>query len=302
MQKILHFLRICKFCCTFAGKMNRAIHKQYYIVFLLLLLPFRISAEEAVVQPDRPGAGTGTTVLDRGVIQWETGFEARHLSGMHALTLPTTSFRFGVDKRAELRLEFEGVLAINDDPDDIPASPDSYVYAPSPLCIGTKIMLWEGSEEKRLKWIPKASLMAEAGLPVTTEMADRMPISGGIDLLFENEITNWFSIGYDIGAEWVEWAPMPDIFASLGFNFNPTEKFGLFVENYNFFDCDVDASLFGHSTAYMVYLNFGATYLVHPRVQLDLYAGFNCFNSERMSSGPQNDVFVGFGVAWLIRD
>ena len=104
MQKILHFLRICKFCCTFAGKMNRAIHKQYYIVFLLLLLPFRISAEEAVVQPDRP-----------------------------ALTLPTTSFRFGVDKRAELRLEFEGVLAINDDPDDIPASPDSYVYAPSPL-------------------------------------------------------------------------------------------------------------------------------------------------------------------------
>ena len=116
-----------------------------------------------------------------------------------------------------------------------------------------------------------------------------MPISGGIDLLFENEITNWFSIGYDVGAEWVEWAPMPDIFASLGFNFNPTEKFGVFVENYNFFDCDVDASLFGHSTAYMVYLNFGATYLVHPRVQ-------------RMLSGPQNDVFVGFGVAWLIRD
>ena len=106
-----------------------------------------VFAKTTVVQPDRPGMGTGTTVLERGVIQWETGFEVDHLAGLHLLTLPTTLFRFGVDKRAELRLEF------------------------------------------------------------------------------------------------------------------------------------------------------GVTYLVHPRVQLDLYAGFNCFHSEQILRSPQNDSFVGFGLA-----
>ena len=277
-------------------------------MILSLLLPLGIVAEEvsciqqeAVVQADRPGAGTGPTVLDKGVIQWETGFEAQHISGMHAITLPTTTFRFGVDKRAELRLEYAGALGIFDHPDTLSLIPDEPFYAPTPLYIGSKIMLWEGSEERRLRWIPKISLMAEIGLPLTTDMAKKMPVSGDIDLLFENEITNWFSVSYDFGAYWVEWAPMPDFFASLSLNFMPTEKLGLFVENYNSFDCDINQELSGYGTVHMVYLDFGVTYLVHPRVQLDLYAGFNCFHTEPMLNGPKNDVFLGFGVAWRIR-
>lgn len=272
------------------------------ILFALLPLLPCVAEETAVVQPDRPGMGTGTTVLERGVIQWETGFEVDHLAGLHLLTLPTTLFRFGVDKRAELRLEFGGALVVNDHPDADPASPDNHFYTTEPLYIGSKIMLWEGSEEARLRWIPRVSLMANIGLPTTKEMADRMPVFGNLDLLFENDITRWFSIGYDFGAHWVEWAPMPDFFASLGLNFTPTDKLGLFVENYNYFDCDLDPALFGYSTVYMVYLNFGVTYLVHPRVQLDLYAGFNCFHSEQILRSPKNDSFVGFGLAWLIKD
>jgi len=47
-------------------------------------------------------------------------------------------------------------------------------------------------------------------------------------------------------------------------------------------------------------LDFGLTYAVHPRVQLDTYAGFNLYNSLPAYSGPKNSVFVGFGVTWLI--
>lgn len=91
------------------------------IVSGLLWLPVRTAAQEnapgeavaqsetAVVQPDRPGFGTGTTVLDRGVIQWELGFDVEHYLGTHLITLPTTSLRFGVDRRAELRLDYGGV-------------------------------------------------------------------------------------------------------------------------------------------------------------------------------------------------
>ena len=272
------------------------------ILFAFLPLLPCVAQETAVVRPDRPGMGTGTTVLERGVIQWETGFEIDHLPGLHLLALPTTLFRFGVDKRAELRLEFEGALVVNDHPDADPASPDDHFYITAPLYIGSKIMLWEGSEEARLRWIPRLSLLANIGLPTSKAMAENMPVWGSLDLLFENDITRWFSIGYNFGVHWNEWAPMPDFFASLGLNFTPTEKLGFFVENYNSFDCDVNPALFGSSTAYLVFLNFGVTYLVHPRVQLDLYAGFNCFNSVQMLSSPQNDSFVGFGVAWLIRD
>lgn len=276
-------------------------------MILSLLLPLAIVAEEvsyvatpAEVEADRPGTGTGPTVLERGVIQWETGFEAQHYLGLHAITLPATTFRFGLDKRAELRLEYAGALGFFDHSDTI-SLPDRQFYAPTPLYIGSKILLWEGSDERHLKWIPKISLMAEIGLPLTTEMAKRMPIAGNIDLLFENEITNWFSISYDFGAYWVEWAPMPDFFASLSLNFMPTDKLGLFVENYNSFDCDLDPAVLGYSTVHMVYLDFGLTYLVHPRVQLDLYSGFNCYHTEPILRGPKNDVYLGLGVAWRIR-
>ena len=64
------------------------------------------------VSADRPGEGTGSEVLTRGVIQWETGFECLHTMGTHLLTMPTTLFRFGLHKRVELRLEYTGALMV----------------------------------------------------------------------------------------------------------------------------------------------------------------------------------------------
>ncbi|MBR1877372.1 MAG: hypothetical protein IJ814_00040 [Paludibacteraceae bacterium] len=49
-----------------------------------------------------------------------------------------------------------------------------------------------------------------------------------------------------------------------------------------------------------VNMDFGITFAVHPRVQLDAYAGFNLYNDEPAVSGPKNSVFAGLGVTWLI--
>jgi len=76
---------------------------------------------------------------------------------------------------------------------------------------------------------------------------------------------------------------------------------GLFVESYNIFDTDaVNFSTDKHYTHYDINLDFGLTYAVHPRVQLDAYAGFNLYNSETYLSGPKNFAFFGLGVTWLI--
>lgn len=277
--------------------------KRAYIIASLVLFSCSVLAERHDIhaEADRPGMGTGTNILDRGSIQWETGFEAAHLMGMHELTLPTVLFRFGLSEWAELRLEYTGILAVDDKPYEINTLPDAQ-YIPEPLWVGSKIRLWQGSEQPNLRWIPRTSLLLNLGVPLTKLDAEYHPISGSIDFLFENDITDWFTIGYNVGVGWVDWAPTPDVFASLAFNFTPTEKLGVFVESYNIFDPDAvhEDDPKRTYTVYDINLDFGVTYMVHPHVQLDAYAGFNLYHSEPFLSSPRNYAFFGFGVTWLL--
>ena len=277
--------------------------KRAYIVAWVVLFSCSAFAERHDIhaEADRPGMGTGTNILDRGFIQWETGFEAAHLMGMHEMTLPTVLFRFGLSEWAELRLEYTGILAVDDKPYANNTLPDAK-YMPEPLWVGSKIRLWQGSEQASLRWIPRTSLLLNLGLPLTKFDAEYHPISGAIDFLFENDITDWLTIGYDVGVDWVDWAPTPDVFASLAFNFMPTEKLGVFVESYNIFDPNaVREDDPKHTyTVYDLNLDFGVTYMVHPHVQLDAYAGFNLYHSASFLSSPRNYAFLGFGVTWLL--
>ena len=277
-------------------------HTCLVLFFCALLTPV-YAQDEVLVSPDRPGTGTGSEVLGAGCIQWETGFECLHLLGTHILAMPTTLFRFGVHRRVELRMEYTGTMAIFDHPDTDPASQDEQIYTPEHLLLGTKVLLWDhrgGTLDQA--WIPRTAVLGYIGLPMTKFMAEIWPIVGYLDLLFENDVTDWFSFGYNVGAHWTDWAPAPDIFASLELDFSPTNRLGLFVECFNLFDPDAIELTTGKTYTHChVNLDFGISYAVHPRVQLDAYAGFNIYNSEPMISHPQNYAFFGFGVSWLIR-
>lgn len=273
-----------------------------YVLIGMLLMPLMMRAEERTLraQADRPGMGTGTNVLTFGVLQWESGFEVLHIPGRHVATLPTTLLRFGLHERAELRLEYAGGKIFSDHPKTDPLPEDEAFYFCEPLNIGTKLMIWPGSEEPRLKWIPRTSVMLNLGIPLTKPVAEMMPVSGRADLLFENDITSWLTAEYEFGVHWREWAPMPDFFVSLGFDIAATDKLGFFIENYNYFDCDnINVAIKGYSTKYDVNLDFGVTYMPTPRVQLDAYAGINCYATEPTVCGPKNNCYFGFGVTWL---
>jgi len=269
----------------------------------MVFLPLSALAEHNDIhaEADRPGMGTGTNVLPFGFIQWEAGFECAHLADMHAVTLPTSLFRFGLGPWAEMRLEYTGFLMVNGRQENTPSSADTPLYNVEPLNIGTKIRLWGGSEESQRQWIPRTSLLLNIGVPLTAAMAKQVPFSGTVDLLFENDVADWLTIGYDVGAYWTDWTPAPELFASLAFNFIPTRHLGLFVESYNSFAFDaVDNVTSGTYTHCNINLDFGLTYMVHPHVQLDAYAGFNLYNSEPHLSAPRNNVYVGLGVTWLL--
>lgn len=249
-----------------------------------LLLPFTLWAQEDTtaiddwMQPDRPGMATGTGIMPFKAVMWEIGFQGTWIGEVHEVTLPSTMFRFGITKFAELRIEFDGGL--------LETEPKHFEYKVAPLIIGTKVCIFDGSEKH--KWIPQVSLMANLGLPTTKEMADSMHVYPSVYLLFNNDVTDWFSIGYNVGAEWYGYTHIPATFLAVCLNFSVTDHLGAFVESYNYF------TKYGiRNTECIANLDFGFNWLVHPKVQLDLYAGFNC-------QQPKDFSFVGLGIAWRI--
>ena len=248
------------------------------LLFALLLLPLGLSAqEENWMSPDRPGVATGTDVMPFKKVMWETGFEGDWIAGTHCITIPSTMFRFGITSFAELRVEYDGILL---------QEGKQWEYSPAPLVLGTKVKIFDGSE--KYKWIPKVSLMVNLDIPCTKAMASTMHVAPSVYALFSNDVTDWFNIGYNVGAEWDGVTAIPATFLGVCLGFNITDNLGAFVESYNYFtkygigNTDADPNI-----------DFGFNWMVHPKVQLDIYAGFSCLN-------PKDFSMVGMGVAWLI--
>lgn len=234
-------------------------------------------AEELWMEPDRPGIATGTGVMPFKKVMWETGFEASLGTDGYSFLLPTTMFRFGITRFAELRIEYDGSLVRQPD--------KSWAYEVAPLVLGTKVRIFDGSEQ--YKWIPKTALMVNLAIPSTPALAASTHVAPSAYLLFANDVTDWFNIGYNVGVEWDGTQAKPNTFLALCLGFSITDNIGAFVESYNYItdygkntdaDCGIDA---------------GFNFMVHERVQLDVYGAFNVRDPKASSQ-------IGLGVAWLI--
>ncbi len=250
------------------------------IISLLLFLPLSLMVmadEDDWMAPDRPGVATGTDVMPFKKVMWESGFEGGWIAGAHVVTLPNTMFRFGITPFAELRVEYDGILVQNG---------KQWDYAPAPLVLGTKVRIFDGSD--KYKWIPNVSLMVNLDIPCTKQLASTMHVAPSVYALFSNDVTDWFNIGYNVGAEWDGMTAIPATFLGVCLGFNITDNLGAFVESYNYF------TRYGAgSTNADPNIDFGFNWMVHKKVQLDLYAGFSCLS-------PKDFSMVGLGVAWLI--
>lgn len=254
--------------------------KYYWTCVILLvsslLLAQELPSDELWMEPDRPGMATGTGVMPFKKVMWETGFETT-LGGDYSVLLPTTMFRFGITRFAELRIEFDGLLLQQAD--------KTWTYEVAPLILGTKVRIFDGSEQH--KWIPKTALMVNLAIPCTPTLAATMHVAPSAYLLFSNDVTDWFNIGYNVGVEWDGMQAKPATFLALCLGFNITDNIGAFVESYNYIT-DYGANIAGDCG-----LDAGFNFMVHDRVQLDIYAAFDARDPKASSQ-------VGLGVAWLI--
>ncbi|MCQ2208173.1 MAG: transporter [Paludibacteraceae bacterium] len=229
---------------------------------------------EVEMSADRPGASTGTGIVGKYKFQWETGFgyERNNIdhAGEHTYTLNTSLFRFGLSENAELRLGVDAQYS--------KANGESYGGL-CPLSVGTKVKLFDG-----YKALPKIGLLCNLTIPSGKTEYYCNYVAPQVYLLFDNDITDKFSIGYNVGAEWDGESANPNTFFALCLGFSFTDKFGAFVENYGYFNTESKP----------VWLTeFGVSYQVAPRVQLDLAGDLNL-------KEPGKNYAVSFGVAWLI--
>ena len=260
--------------------------RSLYICILLLLasavMAQELPAEELWMEPDRPGMATGTGVTPFKGVMWETGFEAGFGKDIlsqneYTVLLPSTMFRFGITNFAELRVAFDGLMTID--------ANKQCAYDVATVTVGTKVRIFDGSEQ--YKWIPKTSLMVNLMIPSTKFLASMMTVAPSIDLLFSNDVTGWFNIGYNVGVEWDGMQAKPNTFLALCLGFTVTDWMGAFVESYNYI------TDYGKNTDAECGIDAGFNFIVHDRVQLDIYGAFDARN-------PKASSLIGLGVAWLI--
>lgn len=244
-------------------------------LFLLLLcvsgsLMTARAQEQAEFTADRPGVSTGPAVVGHKVIQLEQGLSYDVADGTSAFTFSNTLFRYGLFPNMELRLGGDGFLYKDN---------NAFKAAFSGLSVGTKIKCFEGRDA-----VPAVSVLADFAVPHTASAGFSVDhLAPSLYLLFENPVNDWFSIGYNVGAEWNGTFPGPAAFAAVCFGFCATEDLGCFVESYNYF-----GSL-GNQYA----VDLGFNWMVGRKVQLDLAANLDILNPAQCWS-------VSCGVAWQI--
>lgn len=226
------------------------------------------------ISADRPGALTGTDVMPLYKLQWETGMALESMTdGPHALTLNNTLLRFGLFENAELCVGTDFLMWNS-------GQAEEPTFGFAPLTVGMKAKFYEGSGI-----LPSVALLAELQSP-NIGSKDLLPahLAPTLHLLFEHTVTDWLVVGYNVGAEWDGETAMPNTFLGFGVYFDISEHIGTFVETYNYLHPEED-------NQYLT--EFGFTWLVSRRVQLDLAADLDFQNLGKHYA-------VSGGVAWLI--
>lgn len=222
---------------------------------------------------DRPGATTGTDVVEKGRLQWETGvgYERSRLEETASTTwmLNETLLRWGISKQAELRLQA----------DYLTCSMEGYhVNGLANVAVGTKVRLYDG-----WKAMPAVALLGNVVIPGGSS-AEFMPEEWGaqMGLLFQNELASWLTLNYEADLVWLDSAK-PIAFWGACLTFQLNDKLALMAEQYNY------NSTYGHQN----WLELGASYMLTPRLQADIATDISLNYTKRYFN-------LLVGVAWQI--
>ena len=230
---------------------------------------------------DRPDQTESSVTVPAGSFQVESGFvyerDYNTLIESDGYHYATTLLRYGLHKNLELRfgMAYQEIRSRTLATDELES-----LTGLSPVNLGVKI-----SVMKEKGWRPEMAFLTGITLPGTGLGAYSVSsFAPSLRFAFSHTLTDRFSLGYNLGAEWDGENPDALGIYTLVLGIGATERLGLFIEVYGAFPENGPAD---HR------FDTGLTFLVADNFQLDMSGGLG-LNKE----AP--DGFFNFGFSWRI--
>jgi hypothetical protein len=230
----------------------------------LLCAPRTVLAEASALEiiGDRPDFTESAATIPPFHLQGELGVAYSTTAGEKLLTAPDLLLRFGVADHLEVRLgapSAETALGSSQATTDLGG-----------LEIGLKTTFAVGD-----KWA--LGLLPFVVLPLKEDRWSNSGLELGLKGVWAVDLTNVISLGGNMGVAFHGVAPAsadfePEYLASLSMGLSLLKWLGAFVETYGLMNNDADVA---------AVVDGGFTFLVAPRLQLDLHAGVGLTHPAR---------------------
>ena len=256
---------------------KRAMNKIFVSILLLIfsLVCKSQTVEEPDFSADRPGMATPPSIVQPEIFQIETGYAFEKITGENIFqetTLFNTSLlRYGINKNSEIRMQTDYAQV---------KTHQSKITGFDPLIVGTKLLITEGKSV-----LPQTSFMFNLTLPYIGNKNFRPDnIVPSAYLLFQNDITEKLNVCYNAGLEYDGETTIPSTFTAVCFGYSFSDKFGGFIENYDWFS---------NAAGPLNYVDLGCTYMAGKNFQIDVSGNMNLRDFK-------NYFMINFGVSWRI--
>jgi hypothetical protein len=254
-----------------------------FIAFVLIVSSLKAEAQVEVPElvTDRPDQTESSTIVPHKSFQIETGFvmenDKTDLINQKSFAYNTTLLRYGLLENFEIRLGLE-YLGEKVDTKNINATTTHTGF--SPLYSGFKVKI---TDEKGFK--PEIAFLGGLVLPFTANNNFKPKYSAAnVRFAFSHTLSERFSLGYNLGAEWDGETAIPEYFYSIAAGIGFTDNLGMFVESFGMIPEEgVSEHLF----------DSGFTYRLLPNFQLDLSGGIG-LNSN------STDNFISLGITYRL--
>ncbi|SMG34699.1 Putative MetA-pathway of phenol degradation [Marivirga sericea] len=263
---------------------------RYFYLVILISISFFANAQEDSIQiaTDRPGFSEYPKTIPSGYFQIEAGFsfESETVNPTDRLQLinwNNTLLKYGLLEGLELRLsqsyQSERLLEGGQSPQFI------WQSFSGPVVVGTKIDLLQESGLK-----PQTAIVAEYGFntfsPETFERNNfyRIQLTSKYQLNPE-----WYlmgNLGYD-----KRFNDFGRLRYTVNSGYSLNQKLSIYAEIYGFLS---------ESRTPLNYFDGGLIYLINPKLQLDVHAGFDMVQQTNSLVEYQQS-FIAFGLGYLFK-
>jgi hypothetical protein len=245
-----------------------------FALFFCLVQANAIAQSLPSIQLDRPDQTECPFITPVNYIQAESGFNIENVStNRQVLTTPTVLWKYGINKKFELRFITE---LITDK-----SNSDKFTGL-APLTFGFKTALFE---EKGI--IPKTSFIGHiTTASIASESFQTKYIAPSFRFTMQHTISDKMVLAYNLGAEWNGIDAAQTYIYTLTTGFSLTDKLGMYTE------------LYGFKTAYQQAdhrCDGGFTYLINNDFIADISGGFGFSKNS-----PKNYISLGLSYRFKV--